>query len=193
MLKLFKMFVISTLLVFVGVVSFMTATPTYAADVCPQGKVRNGYIAYKICLWKTDKLVWGESESRGSVRRELYEFGTLNRGVFSIEVGLHGLKPNKNITLFYTDKYGAVKNKVVRSNRKGNAIIVISTLNGQGTLWVLGNALTGEHFVSLRSVESVRLEYNQPNNKYFTRAGEDVFPSGRPRYPATRLNTSVFH
>lgn len=189
MLKLFRMFVISTLLV--GVASLMTATPVYSADVCPQGKVLNGYIAYKICLWKTDKLVWGEAESRGSVRRELYKFGTLNSGVFSIEVGLNGLKPNMNMTLFYTDKDGAVKNKVVRSN-KSEAIIVVPTLNGQGTLWVPGNALTGKHFVSLRSVESVRLEYNQPDGKYFTRPGEDVFSSGRPKYPATRLNTSVF-
>ena len=169
MLKLFHVFVLRTFLVFIGVASFIMATPLYAADVCPQGKVLNGYIAYKICLWKTDKLVWGEYESRGSVRRELYNSGILNSGVFSIEVGLHGLKPNVGMTLFYTDKNGKVKNKVVRSN-KGEAVIVVSTINGQGTLWVPGNALTRKHFISLRSVELVRLEYNQPDNKYFTRA-----------------------
>lgn len=176
---------------------FFLAQSAFAGDLCPQGEAREDFIAYKLCVWQdigpAKRLVWGSgNNSRGEIRKELYGKGVLNVGEFPIVIGLRGLKPNARVVLFGTTKTGRVEKREETSSKDGELNIVLRTQNGEGTLWVSRDALTGAHFVKLWSQKTgIKLGYNHPDERFFTKPGEDVRLDGTPRYPATRLNTKV--
>ncbi|MBI2618196.1 hypothetical protein HYW58_01965 [Candidatus Kaiserbacteria bacterium] len=166
------------------------------ADKCSQGEAREGFIAYKLCVWQNvgpaQGMVWGSSNSRDDIRQSLYKEGALHVGEFPITVGLRGLKPNMRVVLFGTTKTGEVTKREETSSQNGEINPVLRTHNGEGTLWVSQDALTSKHFVKIWSSKpGVKLEYNNPSEKYFTKPGEDIDSQGKPKYPATRLNTKV--
>ena len=167
---------------------------------CPQGEERTGHLAYKLCIWQdigvARNLIWCDTrtgcwtESRGGIRKLLYSSGVLNVGKLKIKVGLRGLKPNTKMVLYATMESGKIGTVTTTSNEKGEVNVDVWTVNGEGTLWVPGHTLTGDHFVKLES-EGTPLLYNQKDKAWFTRKGEDVTSNGTPEYPATRLNTKV--
>ena len=201
-----KLLLFTLLLPFLSPV-FLLASSADAASRCPRGVVRDGHLAYKICVWANVgpalNLIWCDdrtdcqSESRGSVRKGLYQYGTLNSGSLPIEVGLRGLKPNTAVLLLVTTRSGTIREVPSVSDSDGAINVIVSTVNSGtlwgGTLWVPERALTGKHFVKLRSVGKKKLLYNEPRERWFTRKDEVVREDGTLKFWATRLNTKVAH
>ncbi len=171
----------------VAVSSALFSLSAQAADVCPRGVMKEGYLVYKVCAYQdvgpAKNLVWAEGESRHrSVWTELRKSGTLPEGKFSVEINLENVNLKKGATFFYTDVNGAEKRiEVLPLSSNTSITIVVGVLNGEGSLWVPYTALTtqkdnvlveiDEHYVQMRGVEKV-LRYNHPQFSWFTKEGE---------------------
>jgi hypothetical protein len=183
-------------------VFLLFVSSVFAADRCPQGETKDGYLAYKVCLWRdigpAAKLVWGRNESRGEVRKELYRGGTLYTGCVPIEVGLERVNLSNGARILKSAGQGRVEEDMIPSSGGISAKISVNVCEGEGTVWVPNAILTSKHYVALRSIDpNIPLTYNHPdsgdssNKSWFTEEGEDVTGAGESRYPATRLNTKA--